>query len=325
VRRREFLILLSAGGPAAALAQQRPQGTPLVSILVGGSEESSERYRSGFLQGMREAGYRDGLDVRLDFRYARGDVRRLPAMVQEAIAMSPAVIVSGTSYGTVVAKQATSTTPIVAAVLADPIGFGLIESHSRPGGNVTGVLNTLDTLPGKQLALAIEIMGSGEGAAFIVNVSNPTSVLYRAFAEASAAELGVKLSVVEVRSAEDLDGAFSNLASQGARIGLFLQDAMFLSQRERIAQLAQSARLPTMFGFREHVEVGGLVSYGVDLRESWRRAANFVDRILRGAKANELPVELPAKLELVINQGTAKALGLRLSLSVLARADEVIE
>ena len=144
-------------------------------------------------------------------------------------------------------------------------------------------------------------------------------------AEASAAELGAKLSVVEVRSAEDLDGAFSKLASQGARIGLFLQDAMFLSQREKIAQLALSARLPTMFGFREHVEVGGLVSYGVDLRESWRRAADFVDRILRGAKANDLPVELPAKLELVINQTTAKALGLRLTLSVLARADEVIE
>jgi putative ABC transport system substrate-binding protein len=201
----------------------------------------------------------------------------------------------------------------------------LVESHARPGGNVTGILNTLDTLPGKQLEVAYEILTDRQGAVFVVNMSNPTSILYRAAAEAAASGLGAKLGIVEVRSEDDLEQAFMDLSAKGTRIALFLQDAMFLRHRRKIAALALASRIPTIYGFREHVEEGGLVSYGIDLRESWRRAAAYVGKILTGESPGEIPVELPTKLELVINQTTAKILGVQMPPSLIGRADEVVE
>jgi putative ABC transport system substrate-binding protein len=190
---------------------------------------------------------------------------------------------------------------------------------------VTGILQTLDSLPAKQLQLLLEVLPSATRIGLLSNVSNATHVVFRRNAEAAAASFARKLVPVDVSAPDELDAAFQILARERVDSALVFQDGMFLSERRRIAALAAAARLPVMYGFREHVEDGGLMSYGIDLRENYRRGAIYVDKILKGAKPGDLPVELPTKLELVINLSTAKALGLTIPPSIMVRADEVIE
>jgi putative ABC transport system substrate-binding protein len=200
-----------------------------------------------------------------------------------------------------------------------------VTSTARPGGQVTGILSTLDSLPGEQLQLALELLPGASRIGLLVNVSNPAHAVFRRNAEAASASFARKLVPVEVRVPDDLDAAFEAMVRERVDLGLVLPDAMFLSWRRRIAALATAARLPTMYGFHEHVEDGGLMSYGIDLRESWRRGAIYVDKILKGAKPGDLPVELPTKLELVINMKTAKALGITIPPLIWERADDIIE
>jgi putative tryptophan/tyrosine transport system substrate-binding protein len=327
MRRRELL------GSFAAVAALRPlvafaQGSarrPLVAILVGASSKASSHYVNGFSEGLQELGYSEGRNIDIVYRYADGDLARLSALARDLIPLRPDAIVSATTAGILAVKQATATIPIVGLAMTDPEGFGLVTSIARPGGQVTGILITLETLPSKQLQLALEVLPGTSRIGLLSNVSNPIHVFYRRNAEAAAATFGRKLVVVEVRVPDDLDAAFQALVRERVELGVLLQDAMFLGERRRIAALASAARLPTMYGFREHVEDGGLMSYGIDIRESYRRAAAYVDKILKGAKPGDLPVELPTKLELIINLKTAKALGLTIPPSLLARADEVIE
>jgi putative tryptophan/tyrosine transport system substrate-binding protein len=222
-------------------------------------------------------------------------------------------------------RQATAAIPIVALNITDPVAFGLVASHARPGGNVTGILATLDTLPEKQLALAAEIVGGTAKIGMLIDAGFQAHAIHRRGAEAAAAALTIQIVPVEVKLPDDLDTAFQFLARERVDSVLVLQDPMFLTERRRIAMLALSARLPTMFGFREHVEAGGLMSYGIELRANYRRAAEYVDKILKGTKPADLPVELPTKFELVINLKTAKALGLTVPTSMQQLADEVIE
>jgi ABC-type uncharacterized transport system substrate-binding protein len=329
MRRRAFVSLL--GGAAAVTFwlpkgfAQSPSKRPLVACVVGGSKMVTDRFFGGFLQGMRELGYAEGRDYGFEVRYAEGDVNRIPVLTEEVLRLKPDVLVTGTMAGVLAAKKLTDSTPIVSEVLTDPVGFGVAASHARPGGNVTGVLLTVEDLPIKLLALAVETVPGANKIGLLVNPTNPIQPLFRRSLEVPARALGVELVASEATSHEHLQAALKHLARENAKIVLALQDPMFLNERKRIALFAIAERLPTMFGFRENVEDGGLMSYGTDLRESWRRTATFVDKILRGAKPADLPIEFPTKLQLVINLTAAKALGLEIPPTVLARADEVIE
>ncbi len=271
--------------------------------------------------------------VRPDFAAAGGrlsdrrleDQARAPLLAEELVRLKPDVLVSGTMAGVIAFKTLTNTIPIVSPVLIDPVGFGLAASHAQPGGSVTGVLLTVEDLPSKQLALAVEMIPSARKIGLLVNPGNPTHAAQRRNVEVAATTLGIDLITLEVRVPDDLHAAFENLARESIMMVLVFADTMFLNERKRIALLAMAARLPTMFGLRQNVEDGGLMSYGIEIRESWRRTAAFVDKISRGARPGDLPVEFPTKLELVINLTAGKVLGLTIPPTLLARADEVIE
>jgi putative ABC transport system substrate-binding protein len=275
---------------------------------------------------LRELGLVNGQNIELQIRYAGGDVRRVPAIVNELLQLKPDVLVTGTTTGALTAKQVAPFIPVVSAVLTDPIGAGLVASYARPGGNITGILLTLDDLPGKLVELAVQLITPAVRIGMLVNVSNAvTSTVQRRDAEKAAETLGVTLMPVEIRSRNDLEGAFRTFALERAAVVLMLPDAMLLAERRQIAIFAAAARLPSVSGFREEVEAGGLISYGINLRNSYQRAASLVDKILKGAKPADLPVEFPTKLELVVNVATAKAIGLTIPPAILIRADEVIE
>lgn len=326
MRRREFITLL--GGAVAwpyGLIAQVSIKRPLVALLHGQSAASASPVVTAFAQRMQELGYVAGRDVDIVYRYADGDLARGAVLVDEVVRLKPDVVITSNTQLAIATRQATASIPIVAANITDPVGFGLVTSHARPGGNVTGILATLDTLPEKQLALAAEVIRGAVKMGMLVNAGFQAHAIHRKASEAAAAALAIRLVPVEVRMADDFDAAFQFMARERVDGVLVLQDPMSLTERRRIATLAIAARLPTMFGFREHVEAGGLMSYGIDLRGNLRRAADYVDKILKGTKPADLPVELPTKFELVVNLKTAKALGIDVPLHVQQLADEVIE
>jgi putative tryptophan/tyrosine transport system substrate-binding protein len=328
MRRREILGGLAALTICVGGFDTHAQvlGKPfLIAWLSAVGEASNERTRSAFFARLQELGYVEGRDYRVEARYADGIFTRLPMLAEELVRLKPNVIVAASTLALMAAQRASSEIPLVAPSLADPVSLGLIASQARPGGNVTGILVSLEELTGKQLALGRELVPGASKFGLLVNSRLPTAGFQRRGADVAAAALSIELVPAEVQSPADLESAFEGMARAGVGLVLVLGDAMFLSERRRVAGAALSTRLPTMFIFREHVEDGGLMSYGVDLRESSRHAASFVDRILKGAKPADLPVELPTTFELVINLKTAKAIGLTIPDSLLGRADEVIE
>jgi putative tryptophan/tyrosine transport system substrate-binding protein len=329
MRRRDFIGLL---GGVAAVASRRPPAfaqtlskRPLIVAQIGGSKTETDRFFGGFSQEMRELGYVEGQDYGFEVRYADGNVSRIPPQMEELVRLKPDIIVSGTTAGVIAAKKLTDTIPIVCANLTNPIEFGLAASYARPGGNVTGVLLTVEDLPTKMLALALEVVPGANKIGLLVHPDNPVQPVFLRSLEVAANALGIELTVLEIVSPNDLRAAFQRLAREQVKMVLALQGFLFLNERKRVALFAVAERLPTMFGFRENVEDGGLMSYGTDLRETFRRTAAFVDKILKGTKPGDLPIEFPTKLELVINLITAEALGLEIPPTLLARADEVIE
>jgi putative ABC transport system substrate-binding protein len=276
-------------------------------------------------QRLQELGYVEGQNIDFVFRYAEGDLARMPKLADELVRLKPNVIVCETTPATLAIRQATATIPIVNWSLTDPEGFGFIASIARPGGQVTGILGTVDSLPGKQLQLALELVPSATRIGLLLNVSSPGSAVFRRNAEIAAASFGRKLIPIQVHVPDDLDAAFQALARARVELGLILPDPMFGSEGRRIAALATAARLPTVYGNRGNVEDGGLMSYGVDWDANYRSAVFYVDKILKGAKPGDLPVELPTKFELAVNMKTAKALGITFPPSIMVRADEVIE
>jgi putative ABC transport system substrate-binding protein len=328
MRRREFITLLGGAVVFALLrgaSAQVPKRQPIVAVLSGASPGTASRYVAGLTERMWELGYSPGLNVDLVYRYADGDLARLPALVDELISLKPDVLVASNTQAAITMRRATVTVPIVAASFTDPVGFGLVASHARPGGNVTGILATVDTLPEKLLALLAEAVRGAVKIGILVNPSFQADAVMRQGAETAATTLGIKLMPVAISLPEELDAAFQWLAREHVEGVLVPQDPLFLNERQRIGMLAIAARLPTMFGYREHVEAGGLMSYGVDLRANFRRAADLVDGILKGAAVTDLPVELPTKFELVINLKTAKVLGIDVPVHLQQLADEVIE
>lgn len=310
--------------PFAARAQVRAK-RPVIAVQVGGSRSSSQHYVGRFQQGLRELGFVDGKNVDVHYRYADGDVTRVPALVQDLVHLRPDVIVTGIIAATMEAKRATTSIPIVSPTLSDPIGTGLVESLARPGHNVTGVLLTLDSLPGKLLQLTVEAIPGTTNVGVLFHVGSQASRDHQRNAEAAASPLAIKLVRAEVSSRADLDRAFQAMLRERVQAVLIFADVLFFTERQAIAALAAAARLPTVSGLREHAEIGGLLSYGVSLRENWHRAATFVDKILKGAKPSNLPVEFPTKLELVVNLKAARSLGLTIPKDLLLRADEILQ
>jgi putative ABC transport system substrate-binding protein len=249
---------------------------------------------------------------------------RLPGLAEQLVRLSPNVIMVAVTPAAVAVRALTQTIPIVCPLFANPIGFGLIASESRPGGNVTGVLFRTEGLAGKQVELALQMIPGLVKIGFVVNVASET-IIDRQELERVCQKLNIKLVPAEVRTPDDLDAAFQGLANDHVQAVIVLVDALFFNEGKRIAALAAAARLPAIYGFRDNVDAGGLVSYGVNLSANFHRAATYVDKILKGAKPGDLPVEFPTKLELIVTNKTARTLGLAISPSLLVRADEVIE
>jgi putative ABC transport system substrate-binding protein len=316
-------VARAAAWPFRASAQTPKR--PLIGFLAPASKATSGRFHDGFPQGMRELGYLEGRDYGLEERYADGDVTRLPLLAKDLVRLEPTLIVAGTTSAALAAKQATTSIPVVGVNLTDPIGMGLVANEARPGANVTGILFRVEGLTSKQIEIARELLPS---AAKIGVLRNPVNVTDRSQwreAELAAAKVGVSLAPVEVRAGDEIGRAFQRFVQDRADIVAILADPMLTGMRRQIGAFALAAHLPTVNVFREHVEDGGMISYGVDLRRNYYRAAAYVDKILKGARPGDLPVEFPTKLDLVINLATARALGLTVPPSLLARADEVIE
>jgi putative tryptophan/tyrosine transport system substrate-binding protein len=327
MRRREFISLLSGAVialPHGVIAQDSTK-RPLVAVLSSLARVSVQPRLHAFLQGLRDHGRYDDQNIDVEYRFADAHPARYPALAEELVRLKPDVIVATNTTATLACKQATAIIPIVSANLTDPIGMGLIASLARPGGNVTGMVVTLEGLPGKLLQLLLELKPGLTKVGLFVIVGERGSAVQRQDAESAGAPLGVKFVLVEVRTSDEFAGAFQALTQAHVEAVLVPSSALITNERSDFAAGALAARLPTMFNNRELVEAGGLMSYGVDLKENFRRAAYFVDRILKGAKPADLPVEIPTKFELVLNLATAKALGLTIPQSILFRADEVIE
>jgi len=327
MRRRRFLILLgnaAAAWPLAARAQL-PRHRPLIAYLSGGTQWSASRNLGFFQEGLQELGYVDGRNIDIVPRFAEGRVERLPALAEELVQLKPALIVATAIDAAVAAKNVTAMIPIVTPVLADAVHLGLIASYARPEGNVTGIMPYVAGLPGKQMELARAVVPGAGKVGLLGNMNDPKAPPQRQELEDAGRALGVTVVVPEVHGPEDLGGAIQALASDRVEVVIVLQTTLLLSERRHIAPLMAAHRLPAIYGYREHVDDGGLISYGVDLRWCFRRAATFVHKILTGTAAGDLPVEFPTRLVMVVNLKVAKALGLTIPPTLLVQADEVIQ
>ena len=323
MRRREFIasLIALAGSKSTAWAQQ----PPLIGVLEASSAVSIKVNHDAFRDGLRQLGYVEGRNIRLEYRFADGVLDRLPVLAGELVRLNPNVIVSAPLPANIAMLQATSKIPIVMATGADPVGFGLVQSLSRPGGNITGLTNFAEALASKQLDVMRELLPSATRLGVLVNVTNPLHVPQ--WQETQSAAIDASLTVVrfDYHAVEDFERAFSSFAEQKVEAILVPPDATFNASRIRIIDLAAKAQLPAIYFNRVFAEAGGLVSYGPNISENYRRAAVYVDKILKGANPADLPIERPTKFELIINLKTAKELGLSVSPALLARADEVIE
>jgi putative ABC transport system substrate-binding protein len=326
MQRREFIIFLGSAAalrPFSAWAQQ--SSPPLIGVLDAASAAATRRFHEAFRAGLRQLGYVEGRNIRLEYRYADGFLERLPALAAELVELNPRVIVSAPLPASLAIHKATTIIPIVMATGADPVGFGLVKSLSHPGGNVTGLTNFAEELASKQLDVIRELLPRLARVGALVNVKNPLHVPQWQETQVAAARASVVLVRFDYRVPEDLEPAFAQFIHEKVEAVLVPPDTSFATYRERITQLAARSRLPAIYFTRVYVEAGGLMSYGPDISESYRTAASFVDKILKGAKPADLPIERPTRIEFIINLKAAKALGINVSPALLARADEVIE
>jgi putative ABC transport system substrate-binding protein len=321
-----LLIVAILGGGASAEAQQQANKIPRIGYLsVTGVSVASDR-RDAFLQGLRELGYVEGKNIVIEYRFAEGKLDRLPALAAELVRLKVDVIVSPGSYITRAAKQATVTIPIVMTQDSDPLGDGFIASLARPGGNITGLSNFAPELSGKRLELLKEVVPGLSRMALFRKATDPGNTQMVREVELAAGAFGVKLLYLDVLSPNDIEPAFRAAREGRADAGQMMVSGSTVGgpRRAQIAELAVKGRLPMMYDNPENVEAGGLMSYGVNRTDLDRRAAIYVDKILKGAKPSDLPVEQPTKFELVINLKAAKQIGLTIPPNVLARADRVI-
>ena len=324
------LIVLLVGVLAAPLiAEAQPAASfPRIGYLSPGYPSDprvGERFLQAFRQGLRELGYVEGQNIVIEFRSAEGKYDRLSALAVELIRFKVNVIVTIASPATQAAKQATETIPIVMVNVADPVATGFVASLARPGGNVTGLSLMLPELVGKQLELLKEILPKVSRVALLGNPANPGNALMVQRAQDAARTLGVRLQTLPARDLSEIDSAFAAITAERAGAVIVLTESVTLDHRTRIADHAVRRRLPTVFGVNEFAEAGGLLAYGPSLADGYRRAATYVDTILKGAKPADLPVAQPTTFNLVVNLRAAKALGLTIPQAVLWRADQVLQ
>jgi len=320
-----ILLLLSASLGTAA-AQPREKMSRIGYLSPGfATDPMRERFLVAFRQGLRELGYVEGQNIAIESRWADSQDDRLPALAADLLRSKVDVIVAETGAATRAVQLTTRTIPIVMTLVNDPVGSGLVASLARPGGNVTGLTVISPDLLGKRLELLKAVVPKLSRVALLRNPGNPAATAMLREAEAAAQALGVRLQTLEARNPPEIDSAFAAMTRERAGALLILPDSIFLSQRSQIAELAVKRRLPSIRQSSAFAEAGGLMSYGANYLDLERRAATFVDKILKGAKPADLPVEQPAKFELVINRRTAKTIGLTIPPSLLQRADQVID
>jgi putative tryptophan/tyrosine transport system substrate-binding protein len=328
MRRRDFVLLTCAATvtPRTVLAQNTSRRF-LIGYLSFTTKDAplAVRYLEDFLNAMRELGYTEGQDFEMVYRFADFHADRLPQLAMELVQLKPDVIVATATIQAVALKKATNTIPIVIGALADAVELGLITSFARPGGNVTGIMPYVKGLPTKQLEIARELVAGATRIGLLDDVTDPKARPQRREIEAAAQNLEIQIVPAEVRTAADIGQAYETFSRANAEIVVVEQSSMLILADQVIAEAAAAKKLPTLYGYHEHVEVGGLVSYGVNLDWCFHREAYYVDKILKGAKPADLPVEFPTTLELWVNMKTAKALGLKIPPAVLVRADKIID
>jgi putative ABC transport system substrate-binding protein len=327
--RRTFIGTLTGGLLAAPLAAEAQQSGKVyrIGFLAPGSSSDLRirRFFEAFRNSLGELGYVEGKNITIESRWAAGKYNRLAGLAAELVRLKMDVIVTNAVPAIRAAKEATSTIPIVMASVVDPVATGLVASLARPGGNITGLSVMTPELVGKQLEMLKEVVPKASRVAVLWNPANLGNAPQLKAAEVAARTLGVRLQPLEARGPSEIDSAFAAMTKEGAGAVVVLVDVMFVDQRTRIANLAATHRLPAVYGTPEPVEAGGLMAYGPSFLYNYRRAAVYVDKILKGAQPADLPIEQPMKFELVINLKTAKALGLTIPQSLLQRADEIIQ
>jgi putative ABC transport system substrate-binding protein len=331
MKRREFITLIGSAGvawPRAARAQQPRAATPVIGFLSGQSADTSAHLVAAFKQGLGEAGYIDGQNVAIEYRWALGQYDRLPALAADLVGRQVAVIAATAGGGTaaaLAAKQATATVPIVFTSGIDPVKIGLVASLNRPGGNVTGIAWLSVTLDAKRLGLLHELVPQVETIAVLLNPTLPDAASQLREIEQAARTIGPRVTILHAANAREIDAAFEALVQMRAGALLVGADAFFIGRREQLAALAARHALPAIYEDRGFAVAGGLMSYGTSFPDAVRHVGVYVGRIIRGDKPADLPVVQPTKFELVINRKTAGALGLEVPTTLLALADEVIE
>src|SRR3954454_4255375 len=325
MRRRDFIGALGGAIAACPLGARAEISTkrPLIAVLTAITKKDNSPL-DAFLEGLKELGYIEGKTVEIAYSFAARRLAFLMTKAAEVVELRPDVILAAVTPAAVATKALTKSIPIVCPLLADAINLGLIASEARPGGNVTGVSFRNQGLTSKQVELALQMIPDLVKIGFLINVASGV-IIDRQELESTCQRLGIEAVPAEVRSPDDLHAAFQAMSNEHVQAVIVLVDGMLFGERDRIAVLAASARLPAIYAFRDHVDAGGLISYGANLSENFHRAATCVNKILKGANPGDLPVEFPTKLELTVNNKAAKALGLNIPPSVLARADEVIE
>ena len=304
---------------------QQPKKVYRIGFLGGSSASAYARFIEAFRQGLRDLGYEDGQNITIDYRYGEGKRDRLPDLSAELVRLRVDVIVVSGALAISALKNATKTIPIVMTTVEDPVAQGFVASLARPGGNITGLTNLAPELSGKRLELLKETISKVSRVAVLWDPSTPGSAVTFKETQVVAPALSVQLQSLEVRNSNDFEGAFRAATTERAGALIVLQSLLTNAHRQRIVDLAVNNRLPAMYTQTEYVEVGGLMSYAPSYTDIYRRAAVYVDKILKGAKPADLPVEQPTKFELVINLKTAKQIGLTIPPNVLARADKVIK
>jgi putative tryptophan/tyrosine transport system substrate-binding protein len=325
MRRRDLIVYVAGATALCPLAVVAQPAIPVIGFLGNSTPALEAKLVGSFRDGLRDLGYEEGRNIRIEYRWAEGRYERLPQLIAELIAAKVAIIVTAGTPASLAVKKATASVPLVMVAVGDPVGTGLVASIAHPGGNATGLTSITPELEGKRLELIKDMVPAVSRLAVLWNPANAYQLGDKKQVEAAAAVLHVPVLPLAVRTTEELNAAFAAILAERADAALVLADRFFLHNRQRIAAFLAEHRLPSMNAYRELVEAGGLMSFGPSYAVMHRQAARYVDKILRGAKPQDLPVEQPAKFEFVVNLKSAAALGLTVPPTILLRADEVIE
>jgi putative tryptophan/tyrosine transport system substrate-binding protein len=327
IKRREFITFLggAAAWPLAARAQQRTTKVPQIGWLVTGSSTSYRLSLAAFRDGLKALGYIEGQNISIEYRWAEGNVARLPELAKELVQQKVDVVLAGGSVGAEAAKHATSVIPIVAAGVGDLVELGLVTSLARPDGNLTGFVAAAPETAAKRFQIIKEIKPEARYAAILWNSTSSNAKLELNIAKDFAVANDIVVALHDARNVEELRKALASISQSAADVLVVLNDPFMFTYRKIVTDAARELRLPAVYGYREYVDDGGMISYGASITDTYRRAAGYVDKILKGAQTADLPIQLPTKFELAVNLKTARAINFTLPDSFLLRADEVIE